>query len=274
MSLEIYIRKNGFYVRLKRLAKIDQPLSYYLRHIPKFESGVTVSDLMNILKNYQEDVDRTFLAYTRGFEFTPFFDEMLTPSNLKQDSLIDYLEFSWAVDISDLAEFSAPRYEISEYIHLTGKKKGDDENYGLAFTSLSELKDAKFKLNKKIEYSKYVHGEIWEDKKLTKQLFLKGAKDFSFGEVIGSFLNEISFFGYPNHRDEKFSDIENQSENIEGAELVPFEKIQLDWTMQSLAAWQKKKDSKIKTLKLEKLHKEIRYLKAQLDKIENTTDIN
>ncbi|SCY79709.1 hypothetical protein [Flavobacterium caeni] len=270
MSPYIYIKKNGFYVKSGKLVKIDRPLSFYMLHVPKFEKTLTFFDLMKILKKHEHDVDQTFLAYTRGFKFNAFYNESISEAHLNEDFTINRLEFSWAVDVDNFKEFGPPLFEITEYVNLTGKKKNDKENYGLAFANLSNLKTATFKLNTKIEYSRYSHGEIWEEKKLKKTKFLNGIKEFKFGEVIGSLLYEISFFGYPNDRDEKFDELDTRRENMDDEDFIPLEKVQLDWKQKSLIEWEKKKDTKQKTLKIEKLHKEIDYLRTRLIEIENS----
>lgn len=267
MSLPIYIKKNGFFEKSGKCIRICRPLSYYLHHTPTFEKGLTVADLMNVMKSHEQDVNSTFLAYTRGFELGPFYDEMV--AGFEQDDIppIDSLEFSWSADINNFKEFGKPVYEIDEYVHLTGKKKGERENYGLAFTNLTRLKNATFRLNNRIEYSIYDSGEIWEERKITKKTFFRGIKNFTFGEVIGTFLREISFFGYPMHRDEKLHTFEKQSNDITEDNCIPFEQIQLDWKTRSLHEWSEKKESKTKNLKIEKLKKEISYLEAKLKTI-------
>ena len=76
----IYFKKSGLYTRsFKKYKKIERPISCYMRHIPKFEKGFTVADLMQILKEYENDVNLIFLAYTRGFELQPFYEEMNLP---------------------------------------------------------------------------------------------------------------------------------------------------------------------------------------------------
>jgi len=267
MSLPIYIKKKGFFEKSGKLLRISQPLSYYLHHNVKFENGLTVADLMNALKSHEQDVNRTFLAYTRGFELEPFYDEMLIEFDQADTQPIDTLEFSWSVNINNIKEFGKPVYEIDEYLHLTGKKKGDKQNYGLSFSKLSQLKNATFRLNNRIEFSIYNSGEIWEEKKITKEIFLSGIKNFTFREVIGTFLHEISFFGYPIHRDEKLHAFEKQSNDITEENCIPFEQVQLDWKIRSLDEWSKKKGGKTKNLKIEKLKKEISYLEAKLIKI-------
>lgn len=273
MNRLIYIKKNGLFVKSRGgYEEITQPLSYYLHHTPKFENGLTVLDLMGILKNHKAEVDAAFLAYTRGFDFGPFYNEIQSELQQEIDEPIDCLLFSWQTDIHNFKEFGKPLFEISEYVHVTGKKGNDRENYGIAFSNLSRLKNATFKLRTNIEYSTIHLGEIWEDKKPVKQVFLKGIKEFNFENIIGAFLNEISFFGYPEDRDQQFSKLKVQCEEKETGNFTPFEKIQLEWKEKRLSELQNQKETKSKKLKIEKLQKEIAYLNSRLIKIEDGRD--
>lgn len=76
----IYLKKSGLYTRFKKkYHKIDLPISFYLHHSIKIEKGFTIQHLMEILKEYEKDVDLIFQAYTRGFKLEPFYNEMNEP---------------------------------------------------------------------------------------------------------------------------------------------------------------------------------------------------
>lgn len=261
----IYFKKSGLYTRSsKKYKKIERPISYYMRHTPKFEKGFTVADLMQILKEYEADFNLLFLAYTRGFELHPFFEEMSLPLEKEFEKDIKYLEFSWSVSVDNFNEFGKPKYEIDEYIHITGKKEGEKQGYSIGFTSLNTLRNTTFKLNTAIEYSTIHSGEIWEERKSTKKVFLKGTKSFNFENIVGAFLNEITYFGYPTHRIEKSDQLDKMYENLDRSEMIPMEKIQLEWSEKKLAELKKKKETKLTILKIEKVEKEIVFLRNQL----------
>ena len=261
----IYLKKSGLYTRSSKIyKKIERPISYYMLHTPKFEKGFTVADLMLILKKYENDVNLMFLAYTRGFEFHPFFEEMNLPLEKESENSIQYLEFSWSASVDNFNEFGKPKYEIEEYIHVSGKKEGEKQGYSIGFTSLNVLKNTTFKLNNKIEYSTIHSGEIWEQRKSVIKVFLKGTKSFNFENIVGAFLNEITYFGYPSHRIEENDKLDEVYENLDRSELIPMEKIQLEWKEKDLERLKTKKITKMASLKIEKLNKEIAFLRNQL----------
>lgn len=263
----IYFKKSGLYTRsFKRYKKIDRPISYYMCHIPKFEKGFTVGDLMQILKEYENDVNLIFLAYTRGFELQPFYEEMNLPLEKEPEKSMQYLEFAWSVQINNFNDFGKSKYEIEEYVQISGKKEGEKESYSIGFTSLNALKESTFRLINKIEYSTIHFSEIWEEKKYRKEVFLKGIKTFTFENIVGAFLNEITYFGYPNQRIVESDKLDEIHENLDSSELIPMEEIQLKWKEKDLAALKKKKETKLTFLKIEKVEKEIAFLRKQLKK--------
>lgn len=265
----IYLKKSGLYTRFaKKYSKIDRPISYYLHHTPVIQKDFTVLDLMKILKEYENEVDLIFMAYSRGFKIDPYYQEIISPVTKKNEFKIDYLEFSWSGNIDNLKEFGKPKYEMYDYVHITGKVNGDKERYGFGLSDLNEIKNATFKLDNRIEFKTIDFGEIWdENRKPITKLFFDGVKPFVFENIIGTFINEITFYGYNESKIEFIEKLEESSEDSKSGGGTPHEVIQLKWKRESLIHWQKKKDSKNKALKLEKLLKEISFLEIEIEKL-------
>ena len=265
----IYLKKSGLFTRFARkYSKIDKPISYYLHHTPVFEKGFTVLNLMQILKEYEKDIDLVFLAYSRGYEIDAYYQEIIAPLIKEAEQKLDYLEFSWECSIWNEAEFGKPKYEISDYIHITGKKNNSKERYGFGLNNLNEIKNATFKLNNKIEFKITDYGDIWdENRKPITKTFFKGTKPFVFENIIGTFINEIAFYGNKENKLEFIESLEKSSEESKLGLGTPHEVLQLKWKKDSLKRWLLKKDSKIKTLKLEKLEKEIDFLEQEVERL-------
>lgn len=265
----IYLKKLGLYTRYgKKYSKIDQPISYYLHHTPVIEKGFTVLHLMQILKEREQEVDLIFMAYSRGFKIDSFYQEMMEPIEKDKTSKIDYLEFSWSGNIDKLNEFGKPKYEMYDYVHITGKINKDKERYGFGLSSLNEIKDATFKLDTSIEFKTIDFGEIWEEnRKPLTQIFFKGVKPFVFENIIGTFINEISFYGYKEHKAKFIEQLDKSSEESKLGGGTFHQVMRLKWSKERLIYWHKKKDSKDKILKLEKLEKEIHFLEMEIEKL-------
>lgn len=264
----VYLKKSGLFTRFARkYQKIERPLAYYLHHTPVIEKGFSVFDLMNILKENEKEVNLLFMAYTRGFTLAPFYEEMNSNVAVKKEDALDCLEFSLAGEIDNLNEFGKPKYEISHYVHINGIKKTDKERYSIGFSPLSELSQATIVLNNEIEFSIMQRGEIWEtEKKPTKKVFFTGIKEFMLEDILGPFLHEITFYGYPKDRNMQLEELEERVETSKTEDCIPWEVIQLEWKEKDLVEWQKKNDGKTKSLKIEKLEKEIAFLKKKLGK--------
>jgi hypothetical protein len=265
----IYLKKSGLHTRFaKKYSKIDKPISYYLHHTPVIEKGFTVLHLMKILKDHEKDVDLVFLAYSRGFEIDAYYQEIIAPLTKQIENKIDYLEFSWEGSIYNDAEFGKPKYEMSDYVHITGKIINNKERYGFGLDNLNEIKDATFKLDNKIEFKITDYGNIWDENRKPKTtIFFKGTKPFVFENIIGTFINEITFYGYKANKIEFIEQLEKSSEESKLGGGTPHEVVQLKWKKDTLKRWQIKKDSKIKTLKLEKLEKEIYFLEQEVERL-------
>lgn len=265
----IYLKKSGLYTRhAKKYSKIDKPISYYLHHTPVFEKGFTVLHLMQILKEKEQEVDLVFMAYSRGFKIDPYYQEMMQPVEKDKQSKIDYLEFSWSGAVYNLKEFGKPKYEMSDYVHITGKVNDSKENYGFGLDNLNEIKEATFKLDTTIEFKTIDFGEIWDkNRKPITQLFFKGVKPFVFENIIGTFIHEITWYGYKEHKTKFIEELDKSSEEAKLGGGTLHQVMKLKWSKENLIRWQKKKDSKNKTLKIEKLEKEIRFLEIEIEKL-------
>ncbi|MEX0995516.1 MAG: hypothetical protein WDZ45_00545 [Flavobacteriaceae bacterium] len=266
----IYLKKTGFYTRFKKkYIPIDRSISYYLQHYPKVAKDFTVADLMNLLKKWEADIDFLFESYTRGFLLQPFYEELNLPKNQEKQNDISILEFSWSADVYNEKEFGKPLYSVSNYVHISGIVKDEKEKYSLSFTPLNLIKNATFKLNKKYKVSYFKMGEIWEEDRKPENInFFKGIKEFTLQDFIGAFLNEISFSGYPESRNQEVKKLDKISQRLkDGIEKTfSMEEVQLKFKTKFFKELQKKKETKKNLLRLAKLKKEIAFLKDKIAK--------
>jgi hypothetical protein len=266
----IYLKKTGLYTRFgKKYSKIDKPISYYFHHKPFFEKGFTVLHLMQILKEYEQDANLVFMAYTRGFKIAPYYEEMSLPIKKPIKNKLISLDYSWKGEIDNLNEFGKPKYEIDATVAIMGKAiSNNNPGYSMHCWALNEIKEAVFKLSNVIEFSHIDYGEIWEeDRKIKKTNFFKGVKEFTFENIVGTFLKELTIDGYPEQIKELTALLKKRLKQSENESCTPHEVMQLHWYKENLTYWQKKKDSKNKTLKIKKLEKEIDYLEKEIERM-------
>ena len=254
----IYLKNSGFYIKSnKEFVLIDKPFGYYLNYYPKIDKDFTLENLMFILMKHQIDVDNLFVAQTAGFSLKPYFEKMQLSNLKKEKSNISKIIFSWVGQIDNIKEFGKPKYEISEYVNVSGKVQNDKQLYSLSFVHLNEIKNANFKLVTKIKFSHLDFGERWdENRKTIKKNFFKGVKSFTLHHIIGAFLNEISFYGYPENTDAVANEILQRNKSDKS---YPIETLWLKLARQKLKSLNKKKLTKKNILRLEKTNKEIAY---------------
>ncbi|WP_395053645.1 hypothetical protein [Flavobacterium sp.] len=262
----IYLKKEGLFTKSKKkFIVIDKSISYYLNAFPKIDNDFTVEDLMNILKKHETEVDFLFQSFTKGYNLHLYYEEMNLESLNDNKSKISKLEFSWVGEVENIKEFGKPKFEISQYAQVNGKVEFEKDSYSLSFVNLNEIKDAKFKINKKIIYQYIEFGNLWdENRKVTKKTFFNGVKEFTFQDIIGYFLNEITFYGYPEDADDEADKLDKIILNIDKSKTTPFEEIQLKWKKKLFDNIDKKKKTEKNLLRLEKLKKEIDYLENSL----------
>ncbi len=263
---EILIGKNGFFEMKKgKWVPVTMPLSYYLQHQPVFEKGLSVLDFMNALMKYEEEIDLLFMSYSRGHKLKPFWEEISLPEEETNNNRLDYIVFLWAVDVFNENDIGKPLLRISDYIHVCGKiKKNKNSTSSLSFTKLNQLKSVRLKTDPSYTVDYYKSAEIWEEKKGEMISFFKGTKSMTFQDIVGSWLNEISFFGYPESRNEKADELAYRAENIQNEKTTPWETVLLKWKKKELGLLKKKKKTAINEKRIAKVQKEIKYLKKKV----------
>lgn len=261
---EVLLKKTGFYVQqenenlgkleLVNVNETDYNLPYYLDYTLSIEDGVNVEDLLTILNNNSGVIDEHFLSKTRGFKIKPYFDDMVkTPTNIETEC--KYVEFYWLVDEYSFKEEN----RLECYTSFHGISKVDDVAWGLSYSPICEWKHLPLKVNKTFDISYY---STRKNKMISK---LKLDKDFTLRDFISGFLNEITFHGYPEHRDQFMKNLEEMEKDIESGEVefIPMEKMLLGWEeeLHDIAVSEERyEDASQHLKKIKKLKKELKKM--------------
>lgn len=268
----IIIKKDGLYtsvyndnLKTSELNKIDNPIAYYLNHNVEIDDNVTVKDLMNLLMEYESDVDLLFMGYSRGFKIRQFFSEMQKPlSESEFVNEIDYLEIYWSTDYYKFKN-EAPELSIFPSMHGIGKEKSDEgiQYYGISLTPLNELKNLNIKLNDSLIIEEHIIPEIYEEKPMEIKELINAVKPLTLGEMIGGFIHEITWHGYPKDKEERVEELNQAVMDIkEGKEeTIPIEKFFLEVEENNLKEAMDEEDYE----EVEKIQKKIEYLKDKLN---------
>lgn len=198
---------------------VDSLLPYLLHEVTEVEDGFTVRDLLNILKEHKKEVNEDLVAYTCGIQIDPFIDEL--EKEKENDPGIDRVVFQRYAEIDkDEDDDLEPFKKYEERINVHGMKNGEDTHYAIDFVSMNEIADSIIEL----EESFYIHyhNRIYEEKDFGFYWMKIDKRPFTLIDVIGSFLWEITFNGYPDNRQERIDTINERSEGyddeIEAAE--------------------------------------------------------
>lgn len=239
----VNVKQDGFYYENE---KIDD-LRLYLQNDIEIDEKVTIEDIFDYLMSI-EDIDEVFSHWTRGFKLKPFYDEM------KEDNDSNFISIvlSWVPEIFEWEDDDCNKQsEFTEYVSVSGIC-GDGQKYGISLTSMSDLKDCSITLN-----------NTWKLTKNYSDVITVAQKPFSLEDVIGGFLYEITFHGYPDSKKEVIDHLDAISERIESGEeeMIPHEKVRI-------GLLEKKLERLIENEKYEKAEKvknEIIELSKKLD---------
>ena len=202
--------KNIFYsdFSVRNLSSLDNCEIVYIEDIINYLSdnvelgeSVTFKRLFEIVSYNVSKFNDIFYSVLGGYTLEPFLQEIENNPTEKFES--DYLEIYWH------SEKYEDELNISPSLH--GVSYNKLEKYAIDFASLNNLKNYNVKLNEKVELFKYDMQNFSDD---TLDL---GNKSFTLFELFSAIFYEISFFGGPQDKKEKFEEI--------GESIIEVEKI-------------------------------------------------
>lgn len=243
------IKKDGFYFEDE---KVDD-LALHLNDDISIEEDITLENLFDILIEFEE-LDLLFKSWTRGFKFENYYEELKSDSDVKETEML-YLEvYNVAEYFSYVDDDCNTIKPYESYVSISGVSK--ETNYSISFTPLNSIKDLLVKVNE--DY--IIPREFDEDPKRQNPLF-KGTKGISLYDFIGCILNEISFHGYREHKEEVMEELDDRIEKIDigEAETISHE----DFMIEILEKDLKRLIKEEKFERAEMVKKEIEELKNE-----------
>lgn len=215
----IVLKKNGFHFReydeksnVSSLSLMGGHIGMHLQHEVEVEKNVTVEDLMKAMMKHETDIDTMFFGASRGLKIRPFYEEVLRrPKNKRID--LAYAELSWSSDYS-AAEGRRKTNEVSIYIQMNGmadKKKGAGlRSYSLIQTPLNDWKHLPLKISKTLlVYDFRLNQMNASGEPETRMVtLLEAEREMTLYDLIGGFMDNITWYGEPKIRDERVKEME------------------------------------------------------------------
>lgn len=215
----IVLKKNGFHFRdydeksnVSTLSYMNDHIGKHLQNEVEIEKGVTVEDFMKAMIKHEADIDVMFHGASRGLKIRPFYEEVLKrPKNKRID--LAYAELSWSTDYT-AAEGRRKTNEVSIYIQMNGmadKKKGAGlRSYSLIQTPLNDWKHLPLKISKTLLVYDFRlnHKNANGDTETRMVTLLEAEREMTLYDLIGGFMDNITWYGEPNVRDERVKELE------------------------------------------------------------------
>lgn len=218
-------------------------LSPYFNEVVELDDNFALADLFDYIEREKDLFNIVFSSYLGHFPLQAFIDEIRKPvPEGKEESEIDYIE------LRRYGEYFNGEVEI--WVDVCGVNEKTQDGYGIEFSLLNKIKHIPLLLNKTFEVSeikippKLIRFFIRLGKKFGLPLkrwaspfdyvYVSGTTRFTVYELISEVLNEISFAGIPEKRDETWNGVKEdikemiaelkQSTGDECAELNDLEK--------------------------------------------------
>lgn len=183
----------------------DDNIINFLSEEIELGESVTFKRLFDIVSNNLEEFNEIFFSSLGGHPLEPYLQEIENDQTEKYES--DYLEIYWHCDKYD--------NELTMEPSLHGICSKTEERYAMDFVSLNNLKNYNIRINRKVElfdYNKFKE----KDKENNDDLRLYiGDKSITLFELYDCIFNEISFFGGPQDKTEKFHELEESIVEVE-----------------------------------------------------------
>lgn len=196
------IRTNGFEPDEEKYEESEvDSLQPFLNEAVELSDDFTLSDLFYFIEREVAFFNLVFASQLGHFPLKLFIEEYKKPvPEKKDDDEVDYLEVSSCAELQEWGD-------IDIYLDFHGMGEKDGICYAVEFTPLNELKQYPLCIDKTFK--------MYDMRKTDSLcLIIEGKRYFTVYEMIGCILDEISFCGAPEQRDEHFKKILSDTEEM------------------------------------------------------------
>lgn len=194
----LIVRKDGLYYDKK---KVDTFIPFLSRPI-EVAIGVTFEDFFSYVMKDAEAFTAIFASDLGWFDLTAWQKEWdKEAEEMDKQEGNDYMSY---LEVRIDGEIHEDEFYLVKTFHGIGMIEGQKGGYSVSFSGLNKLKKYPFTVNN--EFKAYV----WET---NKELFKK-EYPVTVYEVIGAILDDISFYGEPEERDEAITELNRRVDEV------------------------------------------------------------
>ena len=226
----LLVKKDGLYIRDwddgKQVEKKVDSFIPYLNEEIRVEDDVTFEDFFNHIMDEYKLVTIIFASQLGHFDLGKWRKEWAKPFVDKPDghTRTKHLEVAWCTELWDESISDDKVREVEEWIGFGGRGETldevtgewfDDMNISFSFSPINEMKNYPFKINteyKMLDWERYKKNKNSDD---SDYYCVIGIKKMSVYDVIGGILDDISFYGEPDHRDQKGEELQEKCDELD-----------------------------------------------------------
>lgn len=194
------------------LVKVTGPISLYLQSPIEIEKGVMVQDFMDVLMQHEADIDAMFFGFSKGHKLRPFYEEMKRDPDNKRLN-VSKVEIGWTADYF-AAERRGQHNELYLSVQMSGiaKKKVDGETVytSLSQAAMNDWKHVPLVICDTLRVSDFRIVDKGPTGRAETHFvtLLEAKKEMTLYDLVGGFIDSITWYGYPEQRKERMEDIE------------------------------------------------------------------
>lgn len=185
-------------------------LERYLQCSVSIEGDFLFIDLMRLLSCDEEFFQSVFDVALGGFPLSAYIEDANKESTDKDK--LTFVEVYWSVEVWDLPKHKS--FESYAGFHGIGPHTCDQTGehdplgrWAIEFSPIADYADVPIKIDNTVTIFRY------EDKKPVQKIEA-GTRDFTLYDLIHAILNEISFCGLPEDRNEQLEDLNNRVDEV------------------------------------------------------------
>lgn len=212
----ILVKKDGIYRRHWYGGQHEQKVDSFVPYLDKIlqlDEDVTFGDFFDHVMGEAYQHSTIFYSQLGGFALEDWIGEWSRPDEYDKDlNDLHYLSVYW------IAEIWSHTDKLEDYVdfHAVGAgeypdtgEKVEDMNYSVSFTPLNNLKHLPFKIFNEYKIIQHTSGTTKEE------YILETKKPMTVYDVIGGILNDVSFYGNPEARQEAGDELNRRAKELD-----------------------------------------------------------